>query len=193
MRLKRRKDLEGAADEQGVFGPPPVPREPVPDLWTSGPPAPAAEPDLPELPDLPEPETEPDPIPDPAPEPAPSYVPEPVLEGEAFEIPDDAYGFASQSSYEPPVSYGAPFDAPAAMPFPAAEEPIAMVAPERGPERVTALGDAAEQFASGHGPSPAPAWPEGLQELAAERPEVIVGAAFAGGILAAMILRRLGN
>ena len=30
-------------------------------------------------------------------------------------------------------------------------------------------------------------------ELANERPELVVGAAFAGGLLAAMILRRLGN
>jgi hypothetical protein len=30
-------------------------------------------------------------------------------------------------------------------------------------------------------------------ELAAERPEVVVGAAFAGGLLFAAILRRLGN
>ena len=30
-------------------------------------------------------------------------------------------------------------------------------------------------------------------ELAGERPELVVGAAFAGGLLAAMILRRLGN
>jgi hypothetical protein len=32
-----------------------------------------------------------------------------------------------------------------------------------------------------------------VQVLAAERPEVVVGAAFVGGILAAMILRRLGS
>jgi hypothetical protein len=30
-------------------------------------------------------------------------------------------------------------------------------------------------------------------ELATERPEVVIGAAFAGGVLLAMILRRLGN
>lgn len=32
-----------------------------------------------------------------------------------------------------------------------------------------------------------------LAALAAERPEVLVGAAFAGGVLAALILRRLGR
>jgi hypothetical protein len=30
-------------------------------------------------------------------------------------------------------------------------------------------------------------------ELARERPEVLVGAAFAGGLIAAFLLRRLGN
>jgi len=30
-------------------------------------------------------------------------------------------------------------------------------------------------------------------ELARERPEVLVGAAFAGGLIAALLLRRLGN
>jgi len=34
---------------------------------------------------------------------------------------------------------------------------------------------------------------DNVKALAAERPELAVGAAFAGGILAAMILRRLGN
>jgi hypothetical protein len=32
-----------------------------------------------------------------------------------------------------------------------------------------------------------------IKVLAEERPEIVVGAAFVGGILAAMILRRLGN
>lgn len=32
-----------------------------------------------------------------------------------------------------------------------------------------------------------------LAALAAERPEVLVGAAFAGGVLAALILKRLGR
>jgi len=32
-----------------------------------------------------------------------------------------------------------------------------------------------------------------LRVLSSERPEIVVGAAFAGGIVAAMILRRLGN
>ncbi len=45
----------------------------------------------------------------------------------------------------------------------------------------------------GHAPPP-PADPlEPVRVLADQRPELVVGAAFAGGILAAMILRRLGN
>jgi hypothetical protein len=32
-----------------------------------------------------------------------------------------------------------------------------------------------------------------IKVLSGERPEIVVGAAFAGGVLAAMILRRLGN
>jgi hypothetical protein len=45
----------------------------------------------------------------------------------------------------------------------------------------------------GHAAAP-PADPlEPVRALAVERPEIVVGAAFAGGVLAAMILRRLGN
>ncbi len=35
--------------------------------------------------------------------------------------------------------------------------------------------------------------PHGLPEIAVERPEVAVGAAFAGGLMLAMILKRLGR
>lgn len=35
--------------------------------------------------------------------------------------------------------------------------------------------------------------PHGLPEIAVERPEVATGAAFAGGLLLAMILKRLGR
>jgi hypothetical protein len=35
--------------------------------------------------------------------------------------------------------------------------------------------------------------PHGLPEIAVERPEVAVGAAFAGGLVLAMILKRLGR
>ncbi len=56
----------------------------------------------------------------------------------------------------------------------------------------SAPGATAPSF-DGHAAEP-PADPlESVKVLAAERPELAVGAAFAGGIIAAMILRRLGN
>jgi len=45
----------------------------------------------------------------------------------------------------------------------------------------------------GHAAEPSADPLEQVKILVAERPELAVGAAFAGGILAAMILRRLGN
>jgi hypothetical protein len=121
---------------------------------------------------------------------------EAVVEGEAVELPPQPHVYAAvppAAAFQPPVAFAPPGPEPTAVPFPAAEEPVAVVAAGAGPEHVAPLGAAAETFASGHGPAPAPAWPDGVQELVAERPEVVVGAAFVGGILAAMILRRLGN
>jgi hypothetical protein len=85
------------------------------------------------------------------------------------------------------------------MPFPVAEQPVAVVSPGAAAAPVTPLGEAGQAFASGHaagpshGPGPGPSWQEPVMELANERPELVVGAAFAGGLLAAMILRRLAN
>jgi hypothetical protein len=121
---------------------------------------------------------------------------EAVVEGEAVELPPQPHTYATvppAAAFQPPVAFAPPGPDPTAVPFPAADEPVAVVAAGAEPEHVAPLGAAAEAFASGHGPAPAPAWPDGVQELVAERPEVIVGAAFVGGILAAMILRRLGN
>jgi hypothetical protein len=39
----------------------------------------------------------------------------------------------------------------------------------------------------------APAGPAAALELVRSRPEVLVGAAFAGGVIAAILLRRLGH
>ncbi|HXS45616.1 MAG TPA: hypothetical protein VN751_13390 [Solirubrobacteraceae bacterium] len=58
--------------------------------------------------------------------------------------------------------------------------------------------------AAGDGPGPPPGDEGGVgakasqvadqaQQIAADRPEVLVGAAFAGGFVAAMILKRLGR
>ncbi|HEY1774929.1 MAG TPA: hypothetical protein VGG41_02105 [Solirubrobacteraceae bacterium] len=40
-------------------------------------------------------------------------------------------------------------------------------------------------------PSPSPV--DGARDLVRSRPEVLVGAAFAGGVIAALLLRRLGR
>lgn len=177
------------------------PDSPFAESWTQ--PAPAApeaeslgEPAAPETHDVLT-ETEP-----PA-APAGSAVPdEPIVEGEAFELftddppaPDPALPPPSLPihRHEPPPP------GPAPVPFPAAEQPVAVNAPGAAAP-VTALGDAGEAFASGHGAAPgsgsarpAPSWQEPVKELAGERPELVVGAAFAGGLLFAMILRRLGH
>ena len=135
----------------------------------------------------------------PAPEPEPAVYDEPVVEGEAFELFTD----------EPPAppetlqvhQHQPPPPPPEPMPFPVAEQPVAVVTPGAAAAPVTTLGEAGEAFASGHaaGPShahslpPTPSWQEPVTELANERPELVVGAAFAGGLLAAMILRRIAS
>ena len=100
-----------------------------------------------------------------APPPASDPDPDPVVEGEAVELP----------------------------PVAVADEPVAVVSSGPEPGGVTPLGEAAPFYATGHAPGTAPSWPEPLVQLAAERPEIVVGAAFAGGLLFALILRRLGN
>jgi len=58
---------------------------------------------------------------------------------------------------------------------------------------VTTLGNSGDAFASANAAAPGPSWQEPVMELANERPELAIAAAFAGGVLAAMILRRLGS
>jgi hypothetical protein len=79
------------------------------------------------------------------------------------------------------------------LPFAMADEPIAVATARPGPDPVSRLGDSAEAFATGHADAAAPPWQEPLLELAQERPELVVAAAFTGGLLLAMILRRLGH
>lgn len=117
---------------------------------------------------------------------------EPVVEGEAVELPVEQ---APAPLYEPPApprAERAP-RAPRRMPFPVADEPIAVVTPGPEPAPVTSLGDSAEAYASGHAAAPGPSWQEPVLQIANERPELVVAAAFAGGVLAALILRRLGS
>lgn len=111
---------------------------------------------------------------------------EPVVEGEAVELPPVE---PARPIYEPGSS---PTGADP-MPFPVAGEPVAVVTPGAGPPHVTSLGDSGEAFASGHAAAPGPSWQEPVMELANERPELVVAAAFAGGVLTALILRRLGR
>jgi hypothetical protein len=112
---------------------------------------------------------------------------EPVVEGEAVELPPVE---PARPVYEPSTT--APTGADP-MPFPVAGEPVAVVTPGAGRAQPTTLGDSGEAFASGHAAAPGPSWQEPVMELANERPELVVAAAFAGGVLAALILRRLGR
>ena len=109
---------------------------------------------------------------------------EPVVEGTAVELPDEP------AAQREPVAPTVERTQPAAP----AEEPVAVATPGPAPDPVTKLGDTGEAYASGHAETPgAASWQEPVMKLANERPELVVAAAFAGGLLAAMILRRLGN
>jgi hypothetical protein len=79
------------------------------------------------------------------------------------------------------------------MPYPVAEEPVLVYSSADEAPAVVPLAETGEAYASGHASGTSPSWPEPVMALAAERPEAVVGAAFAGGLLLAMILRRLGN
>jgi hypothetical protein len=111
---------------------------------------------------------------------------EAIVDAEAVELP----AAETPPAYVPPAAHVPP---PPVAPFPVAEEPVAVVSSGPDPGGVTPLGEAGPFYASGHAHGTAPSWPEPVLALAAERPEVVVGAAFAGGILFAAILRRLGN
>ena len=151
---------------------PPVPESPPPIAEHQVPPAPVAEYETPGSP---------------AGEELPVAQVEPAVEGEAYEIHTD----------EPPetltVHQHEPEQPSGSMSSPVAEQPISVVTPGPGPAPVTTLGDSGEAFASGHAAAPGPSWQEPVMEVANERPELAVAAAFAGGVLAAMILRRLGS
>lgn len=187
---KRRQDAdppdaqEASASDAGSAPPPawgvPVTEDPAPAAEGR---APAAEPFFHEVP------VEGD---------EPVYHQGPVVEGEAVELPPDA---PPAPVFEPPTD-GPAFDPPVPLtvqrpqpevPFPQAEQPVTVVTPGPGPDPVTTLGDSGEAFASGHAAAPGPSWQEPVMELANERPEFVVAAAFAGGVLAALILRRLGS
>ena len=106
---------------------------------------------------------------------------------------DDAEPVGDPTGVTAPQSWSAAGSAPPAPPPPDATvvEGDAVELPPAPPaagEPVARPG-AAAVYASGTAPS----WPEPVAQIAAERPEVVVGAAFAGGLLFALILRRLGR
>ncbi len=150
------------------------------------PPAEPAPPELAPVPESPPPVAEQEAPGAPAEE-LPVVHAEPVVEGVAYEVPAD----------EPPETLTVHQHEPAPMPFPVAEQPVSVVTPGPGLAPVTTLGDSGQAFASGHaashGVGPSPSWQEPMRELADERPELVVAAAFVGGLLTAMILRRLGH
>lgn len=177
---KRRKESAAPDASDDVPAAPP----PVTDSWT----VPA--PDQQGAYEQPAPAAYEEPAPVAYEEPAPVAYEEPAVEGEAVELPIE---HVPAQAYEQPVPLTMRQPAAAAaMPFPVAEEPVAVVTPGE-PVHVSSLGDAGEAYASGHAAAPGPNWQEPVMAMANERPELVVGAAFAGGILAAMILRRLGN
>jgi len=206
MKFGKRGDSDppGTAGGSGgdSFAIPPVPQPPA-----------ASDPPLPPVPESPPPIAEHDVAPAPVAEqetpgspagdelPIDHVEPEPVVEGEAYEVfADEPPDTLNVQQHQPVAPTPPPAFAPAAapMPFPVAEQPISVVTPGPGPAPVTTLGDAGEAFASGHAATghaaaSGPSWQEPVMELANERPELVVAAAFAGGLLAAMILRRLGD
>ena len=182
MKFGKRSDSEDA-DPAGTTSGDPVessPAEPIPPVPES--PPPIAEHEVP-----PAPVAEYETPGSPAGEELPVAQVEPAVEGEAYEIPaEDPPETLTVHQHEPEPS-------PAPMSAPVAEQPISVVTPGPGPAPVVTLGDSGEAFASGHAAAPGPSWQEPVMELANERPELAVAAAFAGGVLAAMILRRLGS
>jgi len=122
---------------------------------------------------------------------------EPVVEGEAVELVAEPAAAAPVPEPPVPLTIRQFEPASAPMPFPVGQQPVGAVESagvvSGGGGPVTSLSDAGDAFASGHAAAPGPSWQQPVMELANERPEVVVGAAFAGGVLAAMILRRLGG
>ncbi|MDQ3722603.1 MAG: hypothetical protein M3376_05940 [Actinomycetota bacterium] len=183
-------DMSGAtAGDSFVPPPPPAPATPppLPPVPESRP----ADPTDPSVLESPPPFAEQEVPGAPAGQELPIVQVEPVVEGEAYEVfadePPETLA-VHQHQHEPE-----PLPTPTPMPFPVAEQPISVVTPGPAPAPVTTLGESGEAFASGHAAVSGPSWQEPVMELANERPELVVAAAFVGGLLAAMILRRLGN
>jgi hypothetical protein len=111
---------------------------------------------------------------------------EAVVEGEAVELPYEApIAEAAAAAPQPEPAY----QPPPPEPIPAYQPP----APHHfEPEPAPRLADSISHHEPGIRPGSQGAWPEPAFDLA-ERPEILVGAAFGGGLLLALIIRRLGH
>ncbi len=195
MKFGKRSDSDDAAGASGgtagdSFATPPadLPTPPLPPVPES-----TETPPLPPVPEEPPPVAEHEVPGAPAGDELPVVQAEPVVEGEAYEVFADEPPETLTVEQHAPAPLPPVTPVPAPLPSPVAEQPISVVTPGPGPARVTTLGDSGEAFASGHAATPGPSWQEPVMDIANERPELVVAAAFAGGLLAAMILRRLGN
>lgn len=120
---------------------------------------------------------------------APASAPSTLGEGVAIEpaVDSEAVELVGDVAPAPPVAVSMPDPVtPPPPPQLPRTPPAAAMAPET--RLPPAPADAPAFAASGADPLK-----DELRVLATERPEIVVGAAFAGGIVAAMILRRLGN
>lgn len=106
---------------------------------------------------------------------------DPVVEGEAVELPYEAPVMPDPVPAAPTAAY----EPPAPVYTPPAPHPVE-------PDPAARLADSTPHHEPGINPGRGGAWPEPAFDLA-ERPEILVGAAFGGGIILALILRRLGN
>lgn len=180
MRFGKRRDKQ-APEGDGVVEAPPAPDSVTQD-WT----ALGHDPGQPAEDSMPPPEQAA------ARQPEPVTGPEPVVaeaeafvEGEAVELPYEAP--VVEESPEPEPDPAAPMYEAPIYPHPIDPEPVVSVAastPHHEPGLIPGVTEIR--------PASGGAWPEPAFDLA-ERPEILVGAAFGGGILLALILRRLGN
>jgi len=116
-------------------------------------------------------------------EPEPPPEADAVVEGEAVELPYEP-PVAAEPAVEPMPAYEPPaYDPPAY--YPPAPHPVE-------PEPAARLAASTPRHEPGIRPASGGAWPDPAFDLA-ERPEILVGAAFGGGVLLALILRRLGH
>jgi hypothetical protein len=128
-----------------------------------------------------------------APEPVPPPIP--VLETlEPPPLPDEAATTLAEVPSPEPAPIPEPIPGPEPIPEPDPEPPV----PEPAPEPVIAEPAPAAPEPEPVPMAPEPAPPAGRELTVAEgrglgRPELLVGAAFVGGVAVAIVLRRLGR